>query len=100
MLIGLQLAPADLMGPDQIEQQFEHPFQPDVPVGHRGAADRGVVALENHLQPIQRQSVGVLIILATKYIAFRASSLPLIKAGLAEKGCSFVKNRNAEQGQA
>jgi len=38
--------------------------------------------------------------LATNYIAFRASSLPLIKVWLAEKGCSLVTSGNAEQGQA
>jgi hypothetical protein len=37
---------------------------------------------------------------ATQYIAFRASSLPLIKARLAGNGPVLVKSRNAEQGQA
>ncbi|MES9939584.1 MAG: hypothetical protein ABW121_03465 [Candidatus Thiodiazotropha sp. 6PLUC7] len=37
---------------------------------------------------------------ATKYVVFRVSSLPLIKARLAGNGCSLVKSRNTEQGQA
>jgi hypothetical protein len=37
---------------------------------------------------------------ATKYIAYRALSLPLIKAGLAEKGCPLVKSRNTELSHA
>ncbi|MET0010491.1 MAG: hypothetical protein ABW109_21755, partial [Candidatus Thiodiazotropha sp. 6PLUC4] len=35
---------------------------------------------------------------ATKYVVFRVSSLPLIKARLAGNGCSLVKSRNTEQG--
>jgi hypothetical protein len=43
---------------------------------------------------------GNLINPATKYVVFRASSMPLIKAWLADKGDSLGESHNAEQGHA
>jgi len=57
--ISLQVVTAVLNLPHQVDQGFEHVFQPDDPMGHVGTADLMSQALEHFFQAIQWQPIGV-----------------------------------------
>ena len=56
----LQVVAAPLLFPQQVDQGLEHVIQTDDPVRQRGTADAPAVALEDALEPVQRQGIGVL----------------------------------------